>query len=515
MNETEAPLSILQQITALREGTKLSEIPLSALQKLSGSIDSARAADAQEALIHKWYQMKPEHASENVPSVDLVEIFESFTAEQQKYLLQNLQVLALNDGCNSHCNFCMYGPNPGVTRKFSFASIARFFEMHGDKFADNQIYLYGFSDPFDYADKVDNTVYTFTDVYKEYRKKGKGFQYISTAIPPGSVDRFITFVTYLAQEQTQIAEITTNIRISVTDYNADRVEAALKLVTENLRQSGMAEVAINDFLKKVISLDNRTNGNYYHIGKFIERDPRKAKLDSSAGSDGMAITPHGCESHILVAPTPYTPSGYLITPYTTESNLSGIVQPTFLRPYTQQKSVAEFAAVIVGDNRLLPNPRTITIGGFVVPEDESDAYENSYFTISRHCLAIYHALHALSVAYKEQSWQSLSEHMRQKYFKEMSWNLITASSNMTLEIDRIKSALTKKTRPIDQDKAEYFVNLGTFYREKINIVTVIIKALLSQEEKNQHLFEVASNMIGAVFDLTDKVPTIEEFLAMN
>jgi len=297
---------ILESISQKREDLGLVEIDIDLLRAQSGSEDPPTAIHAQRVLKQKW-DLNPEFDTNNAETVDINQILSQFSENEQKILFENMVGVQLTEGCNGACPFCLFGSKKGVDAKFSFKSLKTFFTENTELISGHPFVLYWDSDPFDYKDGENS----FVDVYKLYHQADPhNDHFISTAIPRGGEDNFITFMTYLAIEQKKSTkDLIAPVRISITEQNIQRVEATMMRLIYRLRQMNFADSEIHSLITNNIEIVNRFDDFLLPIGNSINQADEIKDTYSTACRDGVILSPRGAEAIMFTAATIYEPSG--------------------------------------------------------------------------------------------------------------------------------------------------------------------------------------------------------------
>jgi len=299
---------VLERVRGIRESSRIKDDMGDLLVRI-GSLDREDAKKASEQYL-ALFGLQPERDSLNAETVDLIEQMEKYSPEEQKEILNNLIGLECTRGCNGGCPFCLFGEKKGVTYKYSFESIRKFFNKYKRDLPE-EFFLYWNTDPFDYREGEHN----FSDIYKAYRKiRPDSHCYVSTSIPKGGVEDFIYFVKMAMREQIKRAsskkDSNLTIRLSVGKHNASRVESVLtRLVSEisHDSESSYTREQIDNFFKNCFEVGSRVNT--LNLGPNIEKHDDIRGFSSPVRSDGTVIGPLSSKAFISTFPTVYEPSG--------------------------------------------------------------------------------------------------------------------------------------------------------------------------------------------------------------
>lgn len=299
----------LRYLRDMRTDLHQPELRVDLLKHQAADPNPQISQQARRLLQAKW-ELNPSKDAESKPSIDIMEQFQCFSKEEQESMLCNLAGIQLTEDCNSNCPFCMFGIKKGVEAKYSFESLSKFFHTYKAHLS-RQFVLYWNSDPFDYKDGP----HTFVDVYRLVQEiRPDELHFISTALPKGSEDCFLSFIRFSIKEQQERKEtdlcLSLRIRISLGKHNIQRVENMFNAVTEALLSDGYTQREISHFYYACVQMAERIDDNQINaMGSLISKRDVIKDVSTAACSDGVIMTPKAIKAVMVTTPTIYEPSG--------------------------------------------------------------------------------------------------------------------------------------------------------------------------------------------------------------
>jgi hypothetical protein len=314
--------------------------------------------------------------------VDIETVLAPF-GDRADEVIENMSVLALDNGCEGKCPFCFYGVNKGITHTFSFASVCRFIQRYDALLTKNNtnafsypLTFYGNSDPFSYEDGDKS----YVDVYKkvEDMRHKQSRNYVSTALPPGSEKHFITFMEYIAEKHKidPSQEMSLSIRLSVSQYNCVRVEETMRKLTIYLLNKGYSETEINTLYNKYLRIGERYKPcdepssqegvilNPLEIKTDSDLQQGQRHLNSVSDLEGNVITPNGVVVEISVAKTRYNPYGVITKDVSTITDCITATPLGLFKPY--------FSRNFDTDHLLIPPTRRLNDEAYTLEVPQED-----------------------------------------------------------------------------------------------------------------------------------------------
>ena len=494
-------------LTALqeqREGLGLEALDIPLLQVLAGSQDLRVSHKAKWVLNSKW-QIQSERDASDAETIDLMQLMDEYSPEEQIIIVSQLVNIQLTDGCNGGCFFCMYGSKKGVVAKLSFDSVVAFLTKFNHLIPPNPI-LYGDSDPFDYRDGDKH----FLNIYKFWRQlRPLEYQYISTSIPKGGEKNFIDFARFLAQEQKGIKEKQNShsvvLRISLGTQNTQRVEATFRMLNSILLEDGFSQPEINQFMTDCMEFGGRTSADLLNLGSLIKESDDIRDIQTPACRDGIRITPNGIHGVIITTPTVYEPSGeksILLSPGLVASQTPKRIR---VQDYTSFFWINSLRDRTRGNRTMLPTIRTADNHEYQLV----DKVDNQVLRLGRETASIGRLIEDLSEVYILPNSAKQSAKYKQEFIRAAVVNYQLRRQTTSALIERAKLLVNKsELQSQDIEKVNFYIFLTETYMAEMDFLATQADSGLS--DKVISVLAVVFRQVGRA--QVEKLPEIFEDL---
>lgn len=434
----------------------------------AGSSDPYVAISAIEDLQHRWH-LQPERDAKNAPTVDLMELLESYPELDRVFIVSTLHYLQLTDGCNGGCNFCLFGLKKGVNAKFSYESIIEFIDTY-HLYLTKDFSFYLDSDPFDWRDEQGHS---FKDVYRELRRfRPSDYHFVSTALPVGSEMEFIDFLEYAINElKNSIKEgrdFQLMIRLSLAKHNFNRVEVVINSLQTVLAQRGFTPTEIDDFFKNHFRIEGRYENQLTQVGPLIiNNDPMRAVL-TPASSDGSLITPTGVNSIAMTAATVYEPSGQKTVMVRDRDQIIKKLNRGYYSGFAYPGAMQNR----IHSKKLILPPITHFSGEKIVMEND---FENSILELGRSCLALNMLLEDFSNFYTHPN-------NKDAIYREKLWYVVRTQEafyerrvEIMAEIEKAEELKSRAEINDDLKKQlDFYISLAKAFLAKLDFIMNLI-----------------------------------------
>lgn len=442
------------------------------LLQLAGSVDQESRQKALKSLGEKWNVLEGRDANnEKVIVRDLCEEFEALPEDVKESILINLLSIEITRGCNGGCYYCYYGEKKGVSHKYSFESLIKFFGKYGDQIQDKAMlrpYLFLDSDPLDYKDGDKR----FVDLYREVIKTcPRIVETLSTSLPPGTEKDLVDLVCEIALTTLENHwQSPSRLRLSVGKHNVKRMEACLQIAEKILLEKVGSKEVVREVLWKVLEISPRSEDmGLQKVGPLRTDDIEFADAGSAACMDGFVLSPDNSRNAMLVANTPFDPFGEADLDLS-ESGGKVIMRDSLFGYYLRLTEGEGFDLLDIMLNKgdaLLSD--AVYSDGTVVGYDYEE-YDLSFrerdLYLSRSILSLNYGLCLLEEASLS---GKIDREKRGKLYEKMESDFRDKARTVSSQLEKYDVASRGSTAEI-RSRFEYFQSLWEMYKTKFELV---------------------------------------------
>lgn len=483
MQKEYSEFSILSEVIDAREKLRFERLPdlskkLSPLYEATASFD-ADVSDKATSVLQKHWLLSLEKSSLRAESLDLQKMLAEFSEEQIVLLLKNIQGIQLTDGCNGGCYFCYGLAERGVNYKLSFSSVEWLLEKYGQYLPDSFIFYGDSSDPLDYQDGE----HSYIDVYKLFRSIrpisadiSKSYHEITTSIPKGSQLNFINLAKHIFYEQ-RASERCTVLRISISEHNVRRVEIVLMNLIDSLREDGVSDDEIEQFLFNFLHTSHRFSkksglpSDLTNLGQLIKKHDDFLEIESPACVDGIEISPTGVRARMMVAACIYEPSGLKSTELNSE-NLQNYA-PKFLISHQYSKPNDRQVNSNI-DSQQIMTPWPMRAGGAENVNFENQ-FENVCFLLGRDALILDNLMKFIYGAFGFSLFGGLQRMTIVKLYNVLPTEFDMKVKNIREHMDAATNISSESLSDEQRQKLSFYIKLNEFVLGKAEFLIGLIR----------------------------------------